>query len=79
MKFMNSTSAWSLPPFNLLRIGQRELVEKAGLKKSLRKSKVFLDKILRCGTLPLVEKYAPIQSGRFAFWALPHVLAKNSF
>src|SRR6266481_8934193 len=32
VKFMNSTSGWSLPPFILLRSGRRELVEKAGLK-----------------------------------------------
>jgi hypothetical protein len=64
---MKGTSAWSLPPFNLLGSGQRQLIEKARIKKSLRKSKVFLDKILGCGTLSLVEKYAPIQSGRFAF------------
>src|SRR5882672_4166569 len=79
VKFMKGTSAWSLPPFNLLRSGQRQLIEKAGIKKSLRKSKVSLDKIVACGTLSLVEKCAPIQSGRFAFWALPHVLANNSF
>src|SRR6266404_4864677 len=78
-KFIENTSGWSLPPFNLLRSGQRQLIEKAGIKKSLRKSKVSLDKIVGCGTLCLVEKYAPIQSGRFAFWALPHVLANNSF
>jgi hypothetical protein len=44
-----------------------EVVESAKVKKSLRKTKVFLDKLLGCGTLSLVEKYAPTQSGRFAF------------
>ncbi len=45
------------------------------IKKSLRKVKIFLDKILFCDTLSLVEKCAPIQSGRFAFMArfLPRI------
>jgi hypothetical protein len=44
-----------------------ELVEKKRVKKSFQKVKNFLDKILFCDTLSLVEKHAPTQSGRFAF------------
>jgi hypothetical protein len=46
-----------------------DVIEKNRVKKSLQKVKIFLDKILFCDTLVLVEKCAPTQSGRFAFWA----------
>jgi hypothetical protein len=38
-----------------------------GGKKSLRKCEIALDKKSKCGTLSLVEKYAPAIAGAFCF------------
>jgi hypothetical protein len=45
-----------------------EVIENAGLKKSLRKTKVFLGNTYWYDTLALVESSASAMPGRFAFW-----------
>jgi hypothetical protein len=44
------------------------------IKKSLRNVKIFLDKILLCDMLSLVEKCAPIQIGAFRILGPSHSL-----
>jgi hypothetical protein len=43
------------------------VIEKNGVKKSLRKMQIFLDKILFCDRLCFVEKCAPIIRGVLLF------------
>jgi hypothetical protein len=43
------------------------LLKTKGVKKKQKFLKISLDKNWKCGTLSLVEKCAPTQSGRFAF------------
>jgi hypothetical protein len=55
------------PSLQLVVFALRELIEKNGVKNIYKKLKILLDNILECDRLFHVEKYAPIQSGRFAF------------